>query len=366
MTFEILIGADDFWQSLKTDMLGAQDKVCIQAMTFEADSIGHDLFNTLKASPAKDKSLCVDNFSKLTISDSFVYGLRRFKDAKFKTEIRDTQHIFKTAHTHNIGMFFTNPLGFLWAKYPARNHKKLMLIDDNICYIGGVNFSEHNFAWHDMMLRIDDKGIANFFHKDFQTTIGGKNQSLKTTISGTDIFVLNGYRSEGLYEELFDIIRAAKTSIKVISPYITAPFLDVIGEQALNGLDVSIISPRTNNKNLLKYYIQYQHHKYPFSILMYEKKMSHLKAMLIDNEVLIMGSTNFDFLSYYFEQEYCLVLRDKKIVENFKKNILNPAITQSTNYAPKKPSFKQKLANEFVKNISVVCKTLAPLITPPR
>ena len=366
MTFEILIGADDFWQSLKTDMLGAQDKVCIQAMTFEADSIGHDLFNTLKASPAPTKSLCVDNFSKLTISDSFVYGLRRFKDTKFRTEIRDTQHIFKTAYTHNIGMFFTNPMGFLWAKYPARNHKKLMLIDDNISYIGGINFSEHNFAWHDIMLRIDDKDIAAFFHKDFQTTISGQNQSLKTTISGTDIFVLDGYRSESLYDELFDIIKEAKSSIKVISPYITAPFLDVIGEQALAGLDVSIISPSANNKSLLKYYIQYQQKKYPFSILMYEKKMSHLKAMLIDDEVLIMGSTNFDFVSYYLEQEYCLVIRGKELIRAFQKQVVDDAVAHSSLYKPKNSSFKLAYANAVIQLAMVVCKKLARVLNPPR
>ncbi len=364
MTFELLIGADDFWQSLKADMLSAQSKVCIQAMTFEADSIGHDVFDTLKVSPAKDKHLCVDNFSKLTISDSSVYGFRRFKDAKFRSEIRDTRHIFKTAHTHNINMFFTNPMGFCWAKYPARNHKKLMLINDNISYIGGINFSEHNFAWHDMMLRIEDKDIATFFYQDFQATNCGKNQSLKTTINGTEIFVLNGHHSASLYEELFAIIRAAKTSIQVISPYITAPFLDVIGEQAQNGIDVSIISPSSNNKNLLKYYIQYQQKKYPFSVLMYEKKMSHLKAILIDGEILIMGSTNFDFVSYYLEQEYCLVFREEKLIEAFKNKVLDDAVRHSSLYVSETSPFKLKLANKIIQMAMFVCKKLSHVLNP--
>lgn len=366
MTFEIMIGADDFWQALKTDMLAAQDKVCIQAMTFEADSVGHDVFNTLKISPAKTKNLCVDNFSKLTISDNFVYGPRRFKDAGFKQEIKDTFHIFDTAHTHNINMFFTNPLGFLWAKYPARNHKKLMLIDDNITYIGGINFSEHNFSWHDMMLRIEDEEIAKFFFKDFKSTIGGQNQSLKTTISGTDIFVLNGYHSKDLYEELFDIIRGAKSSITVVSPYITAPFLDVIGEQALSGVDVSIISPSANNKSLLKHYIQHQQKKYPFSIMMYEKNMSHLKAMLIDNEILILGSTNFDFVSYYLEQEYCLVFRDKKLVQEFKYKVLKDALTHSTLYVADDASAKTARANVIIQFAIFLCKKCARLLNPLR
>ncbi|VAV97018.1 hypothetical protein MNBD_ALPHA06-1710, partial [hydrothermal vent metagenome] len=180
MKYKLLIGADDFWACLQSDIRSAQKKVCIQAMTFEADSVGKKVFAALKASAAIDKHLCVDNFSKLTISDHFVYGPHRLVSAEFREEIRDTKEIFTSAKDFGIQLFFTNPLGWFLYKHPHRNHKKMMLIDENIAYIGGINFSEHNFAWHDMMLRIEDDNLAQVFGDDFSHTIAGRNQSIKT------------------------------------------------------------------------------------------------------------------------------------------------------------------------------------------
>ena len=59
---------------------------------------------------------------------------------------------------------YGNPFGFSPRGWLTRNHKKLIVIDDRITYIGGINFSEHNAAWHDMMLRIDDVAVGRFFH----------------------------------------------------------------------------------------------------------------------------------------------------------------------------------------------------------
>lgn len=349
MKSEILIGSGNFWDRLRADMLAAETKVHIQAMTFEGDSVGQAVFDALKASPATDKFLCVDNFSNVVISDDFIRGRRWLLDAEFRDEVRITRQIFSDARPNNIGLFFTNPMGFLFHKYPHRNHKKLMLVDGHIAYVGGINFSEHNFEWHDIMLRIEDSELAAHLAFDYQQTISAKNQSRRDKIGETDVFILDGYRSRGLYEELFEILRTAKKSIKVISPYITWPFLDVIGEQAKNGVDVRIISPQANNKKLLKYYLQYQQSQYPFSIFMYEKKMSHLKAILVDDEVLIMGSTNFDFASYFLEQEYCFVLRDKALVASFKEKVVEDAVTHSSVYDPVPPSFKHRMANRVIR-----------------
>ena len=52
----------------------------------------------------------------------------------------------------------------------ATNHKKTILIDDQICYMGGINLCDHNFFWHDLMFRFADSGICQFFKKDFLQT----------------------------------------------------------------------------------------------------------------------------------------------------------------------------------------------------
>ncbi|NNC36959.1 MAG: phosphatidylserine/phosphatidylglycerophosphate/cardiolipin synthase family protein [Acidimicrobiales bacterium] len=362
MKFDILIGSDNFWNALEADILSAQNRVHIQAMTFEGDSVGLKAFEAMKQSNAADKHLCVDHFSNLVISDDFIYGRRRLRDAEFRQEVRATREMFRSAPSENIQLAFTNPMGFLFSKYPHRNHKKLMLIDDHIAYVGGINFSEHNFEWHDIMLRIENPDMAELLGEDYQHTVNGRNQSLRTQVGDADVFILDGRRSWGLYEDLFDVLKSAKHSIKVISPYITWPFLDVIGEKAKQGVDVQIISPESNNKSLLKYYLQHQQQKYPFSIFMYEKKMSHLKAILIDDEILVMGSTNFDFASYCLEQEFCFVLRNPDLIEQFKEKVVDDAMAHSRAHLPETTNWKHNAAGAVISIAISGCKGLSKII----
>ena len=362
MKFDILIGSDNFWDALKADIVSAKTRVHIQAMTCEGDSVGAKVFEAMKQSEAADKCLCVDNFSNLVISDDFIYGRRRLHDPASREEVRTTKEIFSTAPSENIKMAFTNPMGFLFTKYPHRNHKKLMLIDDDVAYVGGINFSEHNFEWHDIMLRIESQDMTALLSDDYQNTINGKNQSLRTNIGDTEVFILDGRRSWGLYEDLFEVLKSAKHSIKVISPYITWPFLDVIGEKAKDGVDVRIISPEANNKALLKYYLQNQQKKYPFSLFMYEKKMSHLKAILIDEETLVMGSTNFDFASYCLEQEFCLVFRDPDLIAQFKEKVVDDALAHSREHKSEATNWRHSAAGAVIGVAIAGCKGLSKLI----
>jgi len=250
----------------------------------------------------------------------------------------------------NIDVYFTNPLGFLFHRYPNRNHKKLMLIDDDIAYIGGINFSEHNFEWHDIMLRMSKSpAISRALSQDLDSTIQGINPSRRVKLGNTvEIFSLDGRRSHDLYQDLFDIIRQAQRSIKVISPYITWPFLDVIGEMVNKGVNVQMISPQANNKPHLMYFLQYQQQIYPFELYMYTEKMSHLKAILVDDETLIMGSSNFDFTSYFMQQELILVLRDSTVVSQFQSLVVDDATAHSVLHRNEPITWKHRAANAVI------------------
>jgi len=50
--------------------------------------------------------------------------------------------------------------------------------------------------------------------------------------------------------------------------------------------------------------------------------MTHLKAMLVDGEVLVAGSSNFDFFSYGHHQEILVVIRDKRFIGDFEERVL--------------------------------------------
>ena len=52
--------------------------------------------------------------------------------------------------------------------------------------------------------------------------------------------------------------------------------------------------------------------------------MSHLKAMLIDDEYLIAGSSNFDYLSYRLYQEIIAIFTDRDLIDDFRERVMLP------------------------------------------
>jgi phosphatidylserine/phosphatidylglycerophosphate/cardiolipin synthase-like enzyme len=52
--------------------------------------------------------------------------------------------------------------------------------------------------------------------------------------------------------------------------------------------------------------------------------MSHLKAMVIDGELLVVGSSNFDFMSYNVLEELVVMTRDPRMLAAFDDRVWRP------------------------------------------
>ena len=51
--------------------------------------------------------------------------------------------------------------------------------------------------------------------------------------------------------------------------------------------------------------------------------MSHTKAIIIDDQAIFLGSTNFDLVSYYLEQELLFEFNDQMILQTVRSELLN-------------------------------------------
>ena len=54
--------------------------------------------------------------------------------------------------------------------------------------------------------------------------------------------------------------------------------------------------------------------------------MSHAKAVLIDGATAILGSSNFDFVSYEAEAEIIAVFDDQELAADLHRRLIAPAI----------------------------------------
>ncbi len=334
--FELLVGSDAFWERARHDIARARQRVLIQAMTFEGDRTGLAVADAIARSRAEDRRVLVDTYSRYIVSDRFVFSPFARRDRAFREEVRETAAMFERRLPQaGVGVVFTNPLGFLLSRFPARNHKKLLVMD-GVAYIGGINFSDHNFAWHDLMVRCEDVAIADYLSEDFTRTFHGEPLASEALFGDAELYSMSGVANELLFDRLLQRVQQAKKRIDVFSPYLTFPFCESLAEARKRGVAVVVYTPLANNKGIIRDYLLWAAERFGFTVRLYDR-MSHLKAMLIDDEALVVGSSNFDFVSYHTQAEYMAVLTSPEVVAAFRSAVLEPDDALAIDAVPADP-----------------------------
>jgi cardiolipin synthase A/B len=328
---QLQIDASEFWPSLQRDIREATEYVYIQSMSFEADRVGKALAAELTACRAADRRIIADEFYTVRrINDNFLHNPKHWFNKAVWQERDDTLAMLEQLRADGVGVKLTNPSGPISVKFLKRNHKKIMAIDDRIVYIGGLNFTEHNFEWHDMMVRIEDAELTRFLKEDFQSTWEGRHDNTSRQFRDIEVYRFDGVHNRVTFQPILDLIADAKRSIYVISPYIAFPFYDPLRKAIANGVEVVLIAPENNNWITMREYLIWESAKAGVDLRMYQGRMMHLKAMLIDDSRLIVGSSNFDFLSSTLMQEVVAVITDKGVIDDFKRRVLDVDLRNTT------------------------------------
>jgi cardiolipin synthase len=332
MSFRLLVDSDEFAIELFQDISAAGSRVYIQAMTFDADQTGRSVAQVIADAAAPDRRVLVDDVSRYIVSDRFIYIPGNWRDRELRLEWRATRNLTEELRRRGVSAKITNPYGRFWHRFFARNHKKLAVIDGRIAYIGGINFSEHNFAWHDMMLRVDDPDIAAFLEEDFLSTWQGRNQSAFRSFPGIDIHLLDGRTNARAFEPILDLIRAASEDIFIESTYFALPFFDRLREIGPDRPPTVLLTSEVNNWPQMRHYLPWEARRSGIALRLYPGRLTHLKAILVDGRELIMGSANFDFFSYSIYQEIVAVVRDPAVITAFKERVVVPDLQKSPLY----------------------------------
>ena len=332
MSFRLLVDSDEFSSQLLQDIAAARSTVYIQAMTFDADESGLRVARALMEASAPDRRVLIDEASRFIVSDRFIYTPANWRDRELRREWEATRKLAEDFQRHGVQVKITNPFGRLWLCFFARNHKKLAVIDGRIAYIGGINFSDHNFAWHDMMLRIEHPGIAAFLEEDFLSTCKGRNRSAFRSFPGIDIYLLDGRSNARTFEPILDLIRAAREDIFIESTYFALPFFDYLREIGPGRPPTVLLTSKVNNWPQMRDYIPWETRRSGVDLRLYPDRLTHLKAILVDGRELIMGSANFDFFSYSIYQEIVAVVHDPVVISEFKDRVVAPDLKKSVSF----------------------------------
>ncbi len=333
MRLELLVDGPEFLAGLRRDLPQARRHLYAQFLTFEGDDAGRAFHDVFSAAPAPDRRLVIDCFSKHFVSDRCVRTPSNLLDASLRAERREGERLVRGLRQGGTRVRYVNPFGLLLQNLLCRNHKKLVLLDDRVAYIGGINVSDHNFAWHDLMVRIEDPAAASFLREDFLATWSGLNRPSTGRFAGLTLHAFDGRHNALSFRAVFERLAGARRSVFVQCPYLTEPFLGALQAAARRGVAVTVIVPERNNQSIIGDRLAGEARRGDLDLRFYPGRMTHMKAMLVDGEVLLTGSTNFDFISYY-QQEYLAEITDPGLVAAFRERIEIPDLARARRSAP--------------------------------
>lgn len=221
-----------------------------------------------------------------------------------------------------------------FTKNHRRNHRKLLIIDDKITYLGSANINAYSLKWRELMLRLDGP-ITLDFKKTFQESfrlyrkyIFNKFAFKKPIVHG-DFEIVQDlpsiYRQliKKRYETLF---RKAKHEIFIETPYFLPGYKlrRIMMLAARRGVNVNVIIPLHSDVRSVDFlrgkYMEF-YYKNNIHIHHYTAGNLHAKCVLVDNEIFAIGSANFDYRSFRYQHEIMLFGKNREIISQLKAHI---------------------------------------------
>jgi cardiolipin synthase len=257
-----------------------------------------------------------------------------------------------------------------------RNHRKIIVIDGEVGFTGGVNVSDKYIdpevplgKWDDLHVMLKGpvvNSLHRIFIKDyyFASSEGGllderylpkiepKGDSIVQIVSG-------GPDSEqpAIMQQYMAMVNVAEHSVVIANPYFIpgVAFLECLKMAALSGVKVKLIVPRKSDSLMAKYSMFAQFEELlKIGIDIYLRSdFSHSKVIIVDNEMASIGSGNFDHRSFEHNYETNALIYDKNIAtelaQGFDKycNIENKLVYESFASRPKWKKFLEGMAKFF-------------------
>ena len=258
-----------------------------------------------------------------------------------------------------------------------RSHRKIVVIDQHISYIGGMNIGKQyadmgkkKRPWRDTQVRLTgacSQILMRYFLSDWLCAIKKKdwNQTL-ATLSNLQLpayehnenfcqFIIGGVdnNKEAVKMGYLSMIRSAKKSIRIQTPYFIpdASILDALKTAAAAGVSIELMIPGIKASFFLDPVTTY----YCGQLLEYGAKVYkyhgyiHAKTMIIDDELCCIGSVNMDMRSLMVDDEVCGIFYDNDFVHHY-HDIYSSDITNCTEYGYKEflqRTKKERIAESF-------------------
>jgi cardiolipin synthase A/B len=207
-------------------------------------------------------------------------------------------------------------------KINYRDHRKIVVIDGNIGYVGGMNVADHYINgtgktfWRDTHLRIEGDAV-NTLQMLFLLSwyfVSGQLLKLDTKVfnvssrgrSGVFMGILGSSPdsdSESMMEAYFSMITNARDEVLISTPYFipNESILTALKTAAKSGVTVKIIMPKKADSffvNAASQTFIEDLVEQGIEVYLYEKGVIHSKVIIVDESLCTIGSANMDYRSF--------------------------------------------------------------------
>lgn len=339
---EIYSECNGFFNSLLDELKSAKKYINIQFYIFKDDDIGNQIIDILidKVKEGVEVRLLYDAVGSRLFTDKSIFKL---KNAGVK-----------------VGAFFPSFLKIINFNLNYRNHRKIVVIDGNVGFIGGNNIGDEYLGkdpkfgnWRDTHLKLtgdcvrdlnirfildwryttkEDLDLNKYFNEVCYTSDSNvktkKDIGIQIVSSGPDITELDEIKYGYI-----KMIQKAKKYVYIQSPYfiLDQTLTDTLKIACLSGVDVRIMIPSKPDHPFVYWAsCSYAGELLKFGAKLYtydEGSFLHAKTIVMDDSICSIGTANMDIRSFELNFEVNAFIYSSEIAKKqrliFANDILN-------------------------------------------
>lgn len=360
---QVYFAGEEFFSDLKKEITNAKKFINMEYFIFQFDGIGKEIADLLikKAKEGVEVNLIIDGVNLAN------YKLKSY---------------FKNTGVH-LYLFFRTYIPIFNIRINYRDHRKVTIIDNRVAFVGGMNIGDEYLGkgkigyWRDTSVKIYGD-IVSTFEKEFYFSMSiVKNKFLKDEKTSNEIslkyeeednvymqVISSGpnYEFPAIRDNYIKLIQEARKSVFIQTPYFVPDdlLLDTLKSAVLSGIDVKIMIPNKADHPFIYWINQYyvaELLRLGANIYRYENGFIHSKTILVDEEVVSIGTCNFDYRSFYLNFEINLNIYNKDVANSFKTQYYKDiAISKKLTFA----DFKKR--SIFTKVKESVFRLLSPIM----
>jgi len=318
MEFRIIDDTLLYYNLMLIDIAQAQEYVFLETYKFANDHMGIRFRDALtkKSREGVKVKILIDSWGKGPVSETFFAELISLGgDVKFFEKIKINSDIFTRGH--------------------RRDHRKILVVDDRISYIGSANITGYNLNWRELCLRMEGE-LAVSFKKVFLENFNAFNPFIITNkvtftrkIRSGDFEIIRDVPSiqfQRLRKRYTQLIRQSVHSVVIETPYFLPGFVlrKAMIDASKRGVVVEVIMPKHSDMRMVDIlrnkYLGLLHNA-GIKMLFYLPHNLHAKLLVIDDEIFSVSSANFDFRSFRYQYEIALIGTEPEILRQLREHI---------------------------------------------